>query len=230
MQNLKNTLKQLANPEKADHSKRFFKTGPGEYGEGDMFLGITVPELRKLSRQYKDLPLEYIEILLKSPMHEERLLGLFILVLQYKQSSDPQIMYDFYVEHLDHVNNWDLVDSSAPYISGHFLFKNDKDIIYEWVQDQNMWIRRIAMLTTFYFIKNNEFTDALNIAEILHLDHEDLIHKAVGWMLREIGKRDLPIEEQFLQKYYKNMPRTMLRYAIEKFPEPKRQAYLKGAI
>lgn len=230
MQKLKQALQQLANSEKAEHSKRFFKTGPGEYGAGDKFLGITVPELRKLSRQYKDMPLEHVEILMKSPIHEERLLSLFILVLQYKKASTPQAIYNFYIENMPHVNNWDLVDSSAPYIPGHFLFDKEKDILYAWVQDNNMWIRRIAMLSTFYFIKNNEFADALNIAELLLSDSEDLIHKAVGWMLREIGKRDLAIEEQFLEKYYKNMPRTMLRYAIEKFPEHKRQAYLKGEI
>ncbi len=230
MQKLKQALQQLANPEKAEHSKRFFKTGPGEYGEGDQFLGITVPELRKLAKKHQDLPLNDIKTLIKSPIHEERLLSLFILVLQYKKASAPQVIYNFYVENMPHVNNWDLVDSSAPYIPGHFLFDKEKDILYAWVQDNNMWIRRIAMLSTFYFIKNNEFADALNIAELLHLDHENLIHKAVGWMLREIGKRDLSAEEQFLEKYYKNMPRTMLRYAIEKFPEHKRQAYLKGEI
>ncbi len=230
MQKLKQALQTLANPEKAEHSKRFFKTGPGEYGEGDQFLGITVPELRKLARQYRDLSLDNVKTLISSAIHEERLLGLFILVLQYKKASEPQVVYDFYVEHMAHVNNWDLVDSSAPYISGHFLFDKDKSILYKWVENKNMWLRRIAMLSTFYFIKNNEFTDALNIAEILHADSEDLIHKAVGWMLREIGKRDLAVEEQFLEKCYKNMPRTMLRYAIEKFPEHKRQAYLKGEI
>jgi len=227
---LQQELQNLANPEQAAILQRFFKTGPGEYGAGDKFLGIKVPVLRKISKKYHNLQLVEVDTLINSSVHEERLVALFILIGQYKKLENKQPIYDFYVAHMNHINNWDLVDLSAPHIVGAYLFDKDKQILQTWAKAQNIWARRIAMIAPFYFIKNNEFTDALIVAKILLHDTEDLLHKAVGWMLREIGKRNLAIEEKFLKKHYKNMPRTMLRYAIEKFQEDKRQAYLKGEI
>lgn len=227
---LQQELQNLANPEQAAILQRFFKTGHGEYGEGDKFLGIKVPTLRKISKKYHNLQTDEVNTLIRSSIHEERLIALFILIEQYKKCDNKQVIYDFYVANMAHINNWDLVDLSAPHIVGDYLFARDKQILQIWAIDKNMWIRRIAMLAPFYFIKNNEFADALIIAKMLLHDKEDLLHKAVGWMLREIGKRNLTIEEEFLKNHYKNMPRTMLRYAIEKFQEDRRQAYLKGKI
>ena len=225
-------LKKMGDKEQAAISQRFFKTGPGEYGEGDIFLGIKVPVLRKIAKDYFELPLKEVKPILGSKYHEIRLLSLFIMVDQFSKG-DPKkkkSIYELYLKNTGLINNWDLVDSSAHLIVGPYLMDKSKAPLYELAQSDLLWERRIAIMATFYYIKNDKFTDTLKIAGRLLADKEDLIHKAVGWMLREIGKRHLPSEETFLKKHYHDMPRTMLRYAIEKFPEPKRQRYLKGQI
>jgi 3-methyladenine DNA glycosylase AlkD len=229
---IKDTLEKLGDKKRAENSKRFFKTGPGEYGEGDIFWGIPVPELRKLSRTYRHIPLEAAETLLKSPMHEERLLALFILVLGYSKgdAKTQKQIYALYMQNTQSVNNWDLVDASAHYIVGPFLTHKSKKPLYRLAKSKNLWERRIAVMATFHFIRLDSFSETLKIAETLIADQEDLIHKAVGWMLREVGNRDMRTEEEFLKPRYKDMPRTMLRYAIEKFPPAKRKRYLKGKI
>jgi 3-methyladenine DNA glycosylase AlkD len=224
-------LKEMGNEERAVHSQRFFKTGKGEYAEGDKFLGIRVPDLRSCVKEYREIPLDDTFELLRSPLHEARLLALFILVAKYsaKGNTDKEIIYRSYLDHAEFINNWDLVDCSAEHIVGAHLFNGDKKQIYQLAGSRSLWERRIGIMSTFHFIKKKHFSDTLAIAEILLKDKEDLIHKAVGWMLRETGKRDLKVEEGFLGKFYKEMPRTMLRYAIEKFPEAERLAYLRGA-
>ena len=228
--NLKQDLEKLADPKKAKILSRFFKTGKGEYGEGDTFLGVKVPNQRKVAAKYKDIALEDVQELLESRVHEYRLTSLFILVSKYKKADGlgKKEIVGFYLKNTKNINNWDLVDSSAPYILGNYLLDKDKSILYTLAKSGNFWERRIAMLSTYAFIRNNEFEDALNIAELLLDDTHDLIHKAVGWMLREVGNRNLEKEEEFLKKHCKNMPRTTLRYAIEKFDDEKRKAYLKG--
>jgi 3-methyladenine DNA glycosylase AlkD len=225
-------LKSLGSREQAEVSRRFFKTGPGEYGEGDVFLGIKVPVLRQLAKEFVDLPLNEVNKLLTSRIHEERLLALLMLVRRFERGEDSirQQIFDLYLNNTSTVNNWDLVDSSAPYIIGPFLMKKSRVLLYRLAKSKSLWERRIAIMSTFHFIKNGEFSETLKVAEILLADPEDLIHKAVGWMLREIGKRHLQTEERFLKKYYQKMPRTMLRYAIEKFPQAQRQRYLTGQI
>ena len=219
----------LSNPLAAEHAMRFFKTGKGEYGEGDRFLGIRVPVLRKIARKYRTLTPEEAIKLLQSPLHEQRLLALFILVERFNTSDEEgkEKIYHLYMANTRWINNWDLVDGSAPYIAGPYLFQKDKGPLYRLSLSANLWERRIAILSTFYFIRQNEFTDALHIARNLVNDREDLIHKAVGWMLREIGKRDPAAEIVFLDRHYTRMPRTMLRYAIEKFPAALRFQYMK---
>ncbi len=219
----------LKNPKKAKDLSRFFKTDKGEYGEGDVFLGVVVPLQRQLSKKYQDLNLGDLQQLLSSKVHEYRLTSLMILVIKFSKAKEREKkeIVDFYLRNTVRINNWDLVDLSAHYILGRYLIDRDKKIIYRLAKSNNLWEKRISVLTTFWFIKNNQFSDSLKIAEILLRDEHDLIHKAVGWMLREIGKRNLKTEEGFLNKYYKEMPRTMLRYAIEKFPEGKRQFYLQ---
>ena len=226
--NLKRDLEKLADPKKSKILARFFKTGKGEYGKGDIFLGITVPNQRKVATKHSALPLKDIQTLLDSKIHEYRLTSIFILVAKYKKadSEGKKEIVDFYLKNTKNINNWDLIDSSAPYILGNYLLDKDKSILYTLAKSASLWERRIAMLSTYAFIRNNEFEDALKIAEILRDDKQDLIHKAVGWMLREVGNRDLEAEECFLQKHCKKMPRTMLRYAIEKFEDDKRKAYL----
>lgn len=225
-------LKELADPEIAAHSQRFFKTGPGEYGEGDRFLGIRMPVLRRIAKQYSDLSLSDIEALLQSRNHEERLLALLILVLQYKRGDDSsrRLIFDFYARNTRFVNNWDLVDSSAHLIVGPYLADRSKRKLHQWAKSKNLWERRIAIMSTFAYIKEGDFDETLSLTEQLVGDDEDLIHKAVGWMLREIGNRDRRVEEAFLKKHYKEMPRTMLRYAIERFPEGNRKRYLAGKV
>ena len=225
-------LKKLGDPEIAAHSQRFFKTGKGEYAEGDKFLGIRVPDLRKCAKEYRDIPLENTLELLRSPFHEARILALFILVAKYssKNNTEKGYIYKSYLNHTAYINNWDLVDCSAEHIVGAHLFNGDKSPIYRLAVSKGLWERRIAVMATFHFIKRNQFSDTLAIAGLLLKDPEDLIHKASGWMLREIGKRDIRAEEKFLVKFYRKMPRTMLRYAIEKFPETERKAYLHGTI
>ncbi|PIN74307.1 DNA alkylation repair protein [Candidatus Woesearchaeota archaeon CG10_big_fil_rev_8_21_14_0_10_45_16] len=222
---IESELQTAADPQKAPLFQRFFKTGKGQYGEGDIFLGLTVPEQRKIAKRYKDLPLEDVETLLRSKFHEHRLTALFILMFQYRNDKDKIIKV--YLDNLKHVNNWDLVDSSAPGLLGDYLLDKDRELLYKLARSDDLWEKRIAVISTFAFIKNNDFDDTLKISEILLPDKHDLIHKAVGWMLREVGKRDQEVEEKFLRRYHKVMPRTMLRYAIEKFDEPKRKEYLK---
>lgn len=221
-------LQKMGDRKRAQHSQGFFKTGPGEYAEGDVFLGIRVPVLRAEAKKYKNISLLELQKILVSDFHEARLLAVFIMVLQFPKApcAKKQELYDLYASHTKYINNWDIVDSSAHYIVGAYLQDKDKKQIYDWAHSQDIWERRIAMIATFYYIKKNEFDDALNIAEILVHDQHDLIHKAVGWMLREIGKRNKQVEKKFLDKYSQTMPRTMLRYAIEKFPEPERKKYL----
>jgi len=230
VQEIRTRLRKLGNKQRATDSQRYFKTGPGEYGEGDIFLGIRVPELRKLAKEYQGItPAEAIQ-LLRSPVHEERLLALLILVRAFSRGNGliKEKVYNLYLQNTRYINNWDLVDASAAHIVGAFLMDKGKKPLYDLAQSKDLWERRIAIIATFYFIKDSEFTEALTIARMLLSDKEDLIHKAAGWMLREVGKRNLHVEERFLKAHYKKMPRTMLRYAIERLPEQKRQRYLKG--
>ncbi len=221
----------LTNPAQAKNLQRFFKTGKGEYGEGDVFLGLTVPQQRILAKKYLNITSEEAEELLHSKIHEQRLTALIILTIKYnKNPEERKPIYQLYLRNTKHINNWDLVDLSAPRIVGEYLLDKDRSILRTLVQSKLLWERRIAVLATFTFISKKQFRDSLELAEILLHDQHDLIHKAVGWMLREIGKRELAVEEKFLQKHYRQMPRTMLRYAIEKFPEEKRKKYLHGTI
>lgn len=230
VQTIQQRLEALGDAEKAAHAQRFFKTGPGQYGEGDLFRGIRVPVLRKLAKEYRALPLAETIRLLQSSMHEDRLLALLILVYAFTKgdAATRRAIYDQYLSHTAWINNWDLVDSSASQIVGAFLVDRSRAPLYRLARSSSLWERRIAIIATFHFIKHSQFEDTLALAEILLGDSEDLIHKAVGWMLREVGKRHLDAEEGFLNQHYRTMPRTMLRYAIERFPEPKRQGYLKG--
>jgi 3-methyladenine DNA glycosylase AlkD len=229
---LQKRVRQMGNDEIARHHQGFFKTGKGEYGEGDRFLGIRVPVLRKLASQQKDVSLETASRLLASEFHEERQLSLLILVSLFNTGTQKEknAVYKVYLENTCFINNWDLVDCSAQHIVGAYLFTRNRKPIYRLARSKMLWERRISIMSTFCFIKKNEFNDTLNLSERLLHDPEDLIHKAVGWMLREIGNRNLAFEENFLKSHYQDMPRTMLRYAIEKFPEKKRKAYLKGEI
>ncbi len=226
---IKGDLKRLADPKRAKVLQGFFKTGKGEYGEGDIFIGITVPEQRKVAKKYIDIKLKYVEKLLNSKIHEERLTAVLILVEKFQRSEklEKEKIVKFYLRNTKKVNNWDLVDSSADKILGAYILKKDKQVLYKLAKSKNLWERRISIVATFYFIKNNKFQDTLKIAEILLNDEHQLIHKAVGWMLREVGKRDQKIEERFLKKYYKIMPRTMLRYSIERFEKKKKEFYMK---
>ena len=231
-QEINNYLRNLADAEIASHSQRFFKTARGEYGFGDKFLGIRVPVLRKAVKKFKTIPLNTATKLLKSEFHEIRLFALLLLVSRFAKAdtNEQEKIYQIYLRNTKYVNNWDLVDSSAHYIIGAYLADKDKSVLYDLLKSNSLWERRIAIMSTFYFIKNNKFDDALHISEKLLYDKEDLIHKAVGWMLREIGNRDLNVETAFLNKHYKTMPRVMLRYAIEKFSKEERQKYLKGKV
>ena len=224
-------LHDKARSEKAAILQRFFKTAKGEYGEGDVFLGCTAPDCRIVVRKYSRAPLPVVQKLMMSKIHEHRLVGVLILVEQFKRShaSTRKTIFDFYLKNARAVNNWDLVDLSAPHI-GQYLFDKDVRVLSKLAQSKNLWERRIAIMFTFAFIRQNRFNETLRIAEFLLSDAHDLIHKAVGWMLREVGKRDLEAEEKFLKKHYKKMPATMLRYAVEKFSEKKRKAYLKRLI
>lgn len=228
-ENVQVMLRKIADPVVKEKAVRFFKTGKGDYAEQDRFLGIRVPELRRLLKKYFPMPLKEVEILLRSAFHEERLFALLILVKQYalSDSLNKTKIFKMYVKNIKYVNNWDLVDSSAQFIIGHHLEGKDTGILYLLCKSESIWERRIAILSTFHFIKKGSFGDTLKISKILLSDHEDLIHKAVGWMLREIGSRDLQTERLFLDQYFKDMPRVMLRYAIEKFPHQLRQSYLK---
>jgi 3-methyladenine DNA glycosylase AlkD len=223
-------LQKMGNEEDARFLQGFFKTGVGQYGEGDIFLGIRVPAVRKLAKEYKNLQLKDILSLLKSPYHEIRLFALILFVNTFAQGDETiqKKIYDLYLANSRYINNWDLVDLSAPNIVGAFLMERSRKPLYQLAKSKILWERRIAVLATFYFIKNNQFEDSIKIAGILLRDKEDLIHKAVGWMLREVGKRDVDCAESFLQKYCNVMPRTMLRYAIERYTQAKRRKYMNG--
>lgn len=231
---IKNELNSFEDNKRGEGLYKFFQVFPGGYGEGDEFIGVTVPNQRIVSKKhYKNISLSEIEVLLSEPIHEYRLTALFMLVLKYQKAKDEEIKEDIvttYLKQIDWVNNWDLVDSSAHLILGPHLMNRDKGLLYELAISPNMWVQRIAIITTYHFIKNNHFSDTLRISKILLNHKHDLIHKAVGWMLREVGKKDYEVEYFFLTKNYKKMPRTMLRYAIEKFPEDIRQKFLKGEI
>jgi len=229
---IRKRLAEIGDPAKAAVLQRFFKTGPGQYAQGDLFRGIPVPVLRRLGRDYRDLSLPDVERLLRSTHHEDRLLALLILIQIYANRDEDarERAYRLYLRNTRFINNWDLVDVSAEHIVGRFLVGRSKEPLTRLAKSKLLWERRIAILSTFHFIKNGQFDETFRIAEILLGDEEDLIHKAVGWMLREVGKRDLEAEEQFLKAHYRGMPRTMLRYAIERFPPHTRQAYLRGTI
>src|SRR4029450_7207825 len=227
---IKQRLTGLANSHSAAFLQSFFKTGPGEYGEGDRFRGIRVPVIRKLAKEYQGLTLAESQKLICSSYHEDRLLALLILVRTYERGDNAvkRKVYNLYLKNARFINNWDLVDVSAPQIVGGFLWDKDRDALCGLAQSSNLWQRRVAIMATFHFIRRGDFTDTLKMAVMLLPDREDLIHKAVGWMLREVGKRDRQAEERFLNEHCGRMPRVMLRYAIEKFPEAKRRQYLRG--
>jgi len=234
LNDLKADLRKFANAEKAKIYRRFFKTGPGQYGEGDQFIGVTVPETRSVAKKFQELPFVDLQKLLHSPTHEERLCALLILIEQFQSASrrsdesTKEKIYNFYLANTGYINNWDLIDLSADQIVGGYLQDKPKDILKKLALSDSVWERRVAILSTFHFIKSEEPKYTLKIAGILLNDKHDLIQKAVGWMLREVGKRcsekDLT---DFLDKHALTMPRTALRYAIERFPEEKRQGYLR---
>jgi len=226
---LRKTITSAANPQKAAVLQRFFKTGKGEYAEGDQFLGIVVPVQRVIAKRYREISLNDVVTLLQSPIHEYRLIALFIMVDQFKRGDDrvKKALFTLYLRNTKHINNWDLVDLSAPHLVGEYLSNKDYTTLRTLAKSQSVWERRIAILATFSFIKKGGYTPTLTIAKLLIKDRHDLIHKAVGWMLREVGKRGgIAEEERFLGKYAAIMPRTMLRYAIERFPTQKRMIYL----
>lgn len=227
---IREALADHAHPPRAEKKQIFFKTGVGEYGEGDVFIGVPVPEIRQLSRKwYHRLARRDIEELLYAEIHEERRLALCILVLQF-QKGDKKIkkeVYDYYMAHIGQVNNWDLVDSSASYIVGAYLYARERDILHKLVRSRNLWERRIAIVSTHYFIRQKDFETTIALATKLLGDSHDLIHKAVGWMLREVGKQDEAVLIAFLDTHAALMPRTMLRYALERLEEPVRRHYMK---
>ncbi len=231
-QEITDHLKSLADSKRAARSASYFKTGLGEYGHGDKFLGIRVPVIRQAVRQYRDASPSTAIKLLKSEYHEIRLFALLLLVSRFTRgdAAEQAEIYRLYLNNTRYINNWDLVDSSAPYIVGAYLQDKDKSILYQLATSPSLWERRIAVMATFWFIREGQFDYSLRIAEQLLNDPEDFIHKAVGWMLREIGNRNKAVEVAFLKKHYRNMPRTMLRYAIEKFGEAERPGYLRGTL
>jgi 3-methyladenine DNA glycosylase AlkD len=230
--NIRNSLRQYASPEKKVNVERFFKTGKGQYGEGDQFIGVNNPDIRKVARQYKDISLDEIELLLHSTIHEDRLCALIILVNQNakaKPEAQKQIL-NLYIVNLHYINNWDLVDLSAHYILGKAIYDGiqSKDILDTLAHSPILWKRRVAIISTFYFIRKGNIDDTLRLSKILLSDTEDLMHKSVGWALREAWKKDAQRVELFLQENYHNIPRTSLRYAIERIEENKRKIFLKG--
>jgi 3-methyladenine DNA glycosylase AlkD len=228
LSDLKKELRASADPERAKNLAWFFKTGEGQYGHGDRFIGLTVPAIRRIAHRYVDLPLADVGKLLASPIHEHRFAALEILVAQYERGDLD--VFAFYLKHTKFVNNWDLVDTSAPYIVGEHLLTRTRKILYRLAKSKNIWERRIAIVSTMMFIRAGDLEDTFAIARILLADEHDLIHKAVGWMLREVGKRDRAVAEAYLRPRDQRMPRTMLRYAIEKYPEELRQQYLRGDV
>lgn len=229
---IQSRLISLGDPAIARHSQRFFKTGPGEYGEGDRFRGIRVPQIRAVAKEFRHASVADVIRLLESQYHEDRLCALFMLVHLYKKGDAAlqKKIYDLYLKSTDHINNWDLVDSSAEHIVGAYLFEKSRKPLYTLAKSRSLWERRISIMATFHFIRRNDFDDTLRLSDLLLHDKEDLIHKAVGWMLREIGNRNQRVAEEFLQTRYARMPRTMLRYAIEKYSEGRRRQYLNGEI
>jgi len=221
-------LHEIGDSDIAAHSRRFFKTGRGEYGEGDRFLGIRVPVLRKCAREYREIPPVDALELLQSSFHEARQLALLILVGKYASTDRKEAIYRAYLAHTAFINSWDLVDCSAEHIVGAHLLRRNRKPIHRLVRSSALWERRIGIISTFHFVKRDDFRDTLAVSEALLHDREDLIHKATGWMLREVGKRDQRSLDGFLMKHYRQMPRTMLRYAIERLPEAQRLAYLHG--
>jgi 3-methyladenine DNA glycosylase AlkD len=228
------TLQDRAVPAKAAHLQRYFNTAPGGYGEGDLFLGVTVPEQRKIAKTLaSQISLPELSELIQHPYHEMRLTGLLALVYRFEKTSsegDRQELVDFYLAHLPWINNWDLVDSSCTQILGAFYWQKDKSLFYRLAASSQLWEQRIAMISSLYWIRKRAFTDALALAELLKNHPHDLMHKAVGWMLREVGKRNFDAAHEFLLVHYRTLPRTALRYAIERFPEELRQDFLKGRI
>ena len=229
---LRKELYGLANPADAKFLQGFFKTGPGQYGEGDKFLGLRVPALRKLARNYAELSRDDVLKMLASPWHEERLLALVIMVDAYESgdAAERKLVHRDYLANTRYINNWDLVDASAGGIVGAHLEAGNISLLLRLARSKDMWERRIAIVSTLYFIKRDRFGPTLIIAEMLLHDSHDLIHKAVGWMLREVGKRDRKVLDGFLREHYHGMPRTMLRYAIERHPEAVRKKYLAGSV
>jgi 3-methyladenine DNA glycosylase AlkD len=233
MHPLQLSLRKKARSEKISIYQNFFKTGKGEYGEGDIFIGVTVPDTREVAQHFVSIPLPELIPILSSKIHEDRMCGLLVLVYKFQSShseKDKKEVVDFYIKHHLAGNNWDLIDCVADKILGPWLMDKDKALLYKYANSDNLWERRIAIVSTFHFIKNNSFDDTLKISEILLKDKHDLIHKACGWMLREVGKRNKSVLVAFLKKHYHSMPRTMLRYAIERFPERERKAYLNGTV
>ena len=224
-------LQSIGSLEKAVHLSRFFKTGPGQYGEGDRFLGVMVPYSRAIAKANKAMPLEEVQLLLESPWHEARLCALLILVYRFKErkitEEEREQIYNFYIKNARRCNNWDLVDLSCRDIVGEYLVDKDRSILYRLADSENLWEQRIAIVATWAFIRRSDFNDTLALAERLMAHKHDLMHKAVGWMLREVGKKDRETLTNFLEKNATQLPRTTLRYAIEHYPEPQRQYFLK---
>ncbi len=219
-------IQKLYSKERSEKAKRFFKTGKGEYSESDIFLGLTVPEERKIASKYAGLSISNVQKLLDSKIHEHRMIA--GIVMNIKSKDKPEEMFNLYMKNAKRFNNWDLVDMTAAEISGKFLLNKSRRILYDLAKSKNIWERRIAIVSTYTFIKNGEFGDTLKISEILFNDKEDLIHKATGWMLREVGKREIEILKDFLQTNYGKIPRTTLRYAIERFPKNEKEKFLRG--
>ncbi len=222
-------LKSIADREIAEHSQTFFKTAKGEYGEGDRFLGVRVPKVRLIAKKYSHLSLEQLDAIISSEFHEVRLCALVILVERYQKTSnlkERDEIYRYYIKRFKYINSWDLVDTSCHKIVGAHLEDRNRDVLYKWARSRDLWTRRISIVSTFWFIHLNDLDDSYRLAEALIPDEHDLIHKAVGWVLRECGKKDFRRLEKFINKHVHQMPRTMLRYAIEKFPERKRKAVL----
>lgn len=232
-QEITEALKALGNPDKAKHLSRFFKTGKGQYGEGDLFMGITVPEQRNIAKKYLYTDFEDLASLIDSPYHEVRLTALLIVVYKFEKAKSPDLRsqcVDFYLRHTRYINNWDLVDLTCYKLLGVWLEDKDRSQLHHWAANGNLWEQRIAIVTCMHFIHQKDFSDFLTIADrLLHHPH-DLIHKAIGWLLREVGKKDKETLTAFLSTRYRTMPRTMLRYAIERFPEEERKAYLAAEI
>lgn len=231
--NLRKEIQKEASSTRAKNLSRFFKTGKGDYGEGDIFVGLSMPQCRKIVKEFFNISLQEKKELIKSKIHEERMIGLLMLVraLEKGDEKTKQEVFRLYIKSTKYINNWDLVDLTAPRIVGAFLYPSKNDsLLTQFAKSKNLWEKRIAVLATFWYIKNEEFSEPLRIAKILLYDTHDLIHKAVGWMLREVGNKSLKTEKDFLKARYKTMPRTALRYAIEKLPKSERMKYLQGKI